>query len=117
MNTKTTERLCPECRVGAHDHCACECDVCAHRYDHLLIVRAERAEVQLAKMMAALHEMRTTYERNRHAREWAHFFETALSCCGLCGQDVDSRFKHECPAHYVDFSSIKLSSPKKEHGV
>ncbi len=149
----SSERICPECRVGAHDHCACECDVCAHRYDHILlaklteveetlkrivgapwntdwprtlaeevlakigkvpphagqdmplVLRAERAEARLVKAMAALKEMRTTYKENRHAREWARFLETALECCGLCGQEIDPRFRHECPAHYVDLSS------------
>ncbi len=145
-----TERLCPECRIGAHDHCACECDVCAHRYDHVLLAklaelvqqardetqkacreryfqdlerekaetyeianrRAEKAEARLAKAMAALREMRTTYVENRHAREWARFLETALECCGLCGQEIDSRFPHECPAHYVDFSAKVTYSGK-----
>ena len=39
----TAKRLCPECRVDAHDHCACECDVCAHRYDHVLLVKLAEA--------------------------------------------------------------------------
>lgn len=182
--TDVAPRLCSECRVGAHDHCACECEVCAHRYDHVLLAkiaemkqgleaereafvllcdqqsggwikigshgsavemqkalssvlaanpkweqerdkleqvadggvlwaqnaehfrqRAERAEARLVKAMAALKEMRTTYVENRHAREWARFLETALECCGLCGQEIDPRFHHECPAHYVDLSS------------
>ena len=27
-------KLCVQCMIGAHDHCACQCEVCAHRYDH-----------------------------------------------------------------------------------
>jgi 8-oxo-dGTP diphosphatase len=30
------ERVCPQCRAGAHDHCVCtDCEVCAHRFDHV----------------------------------------------------------------------------------
>jgi hypothetical protein len=33
MYGEKDEKLCKQCRVGAHDHCACQCEVCAHRFD------------------------------------------------------------------------------------
>jgi RNA polymerase-binding transcription factor DksA len=33
--------------------------------------------------------------------------------CADCGQEIDPRFRHECPAHYVDFST-KLASEEAE---
>ena len=120
---RTAVPFCPKCdtdKLGkwqtAHSIGVCEVyilnDQLAESSEQLerLTRRAERAEQKLDKAMAALREMRTVYEQNKHAQEWARFLETALECCGLCGQEVDPRFKHECPAHYLGHPSLRDSA-------
>jgi hypothetical protein len=47
-------RVCARCRVGAHDHCECQCDVCAARFDGP--ARNEPWEDEPDEWSEAIHE-------------------------------------------------------------
>jgi hypothetical protein len=63
-----SERVCPQCRAGAHDHCVCtDCELCAHRFDHVARAKAldeaEKALIELLMTPIKLIPMTPTKEK------------------------------------------------------
>jgi hypothetical protein len=74
--TSSGARICTQCRLGVHDHCACtDCDVCAHRFDHdvreATIATVEEALIELLSKPINLIPMKPT--QAKQARDDMHY--------------------------------------------